>query len=160
MTQNDFLNFDELQSAVVQRKPSDPNVRFKDARRFMFRLEYREGYFMTTSYRDNAPATAIRLMKGRANYSARLFNLENVPLRQKYDAPVPLKKSKVKDLQALLAYIPPSNSAYLTGITTQQLQLPLQSAHSAATSRAQNNNTMDPDDLDNDLIAYMKMMND
>lgn len=120
MRQPEFLNFSILQKEVTIRRPSKP-YSFLEARHFVLGLAFREGYQLGMDY--EAPLGIVRLQKGTANYRASLFNLRNVVLPPKYEAPIQLKPGKVQHLQDLLAYIPPIGNQYVKFIIDQQQAL-------------------------------------
>ena len=92
MKREDFVNFDELRKYVVQRKPHDHSVRFKDARKFVVvRLNYREGYFISMDYSDSAVLHSVRLMPGKTACAPSRFNLSSIRLEPKYDPPLALQ---------------------------------------------------------------------
>ena len=71
MKQSDFLNFDELQKFVVNRKCKD--VKFMDARKLIFDHEYREGYVIQTEYQANSIDTLD--YKKEENLSVPVFSI-------------------------------------------------------------------------------------
>ena len=150
--QDEFLDITALKKYTVQRKARAP-FQFSKARRFEFKLHFREGYFMAMGYGMQSPLGTVRLMPGRSKYRPSTFNLNQVPLQPKYDSPVMLKSHKVKDLVTLLNYVPPANSQYLQQVVeTQQLFLAQEQKQkhrkqSAAREESESESEEEPDDI-------------
>lgn len=118
MKQPDFLNFDELQKFVVNRKCKD--VKFMDARKLIFDHEYQEGYVIQTEYQANSiNKHHIRLQKGRKPFSSSIFNLANQLLVPKYCDILPITQEKKKDINELIELMPSFAKSYYKSILYQ-----------------------------------------
>ncbi|KAK3858615.1 hypothetical protein Pcinc_035203 [Petrolisthes cinctipes] len=79
MTQDDFFSFGTLSKYITKRKA--PGSTFKHSHKIFLRLEFREGYLLKSDYEaDNENVTNVRLQKGRAAWSRKLFDLFAPPL--------------------------------------------------------------------------------
>ena len=98
MTQQDFYDFEQLKRRCTIRKPRDD--KFSEACFYKVSKNYRVGYEFACNYLQLALGcgTRIRWAKGTGPRADAAMIL-NVPLVQKYDAALPLKEAKLKDLQ-------------------------------------------------------------
>ncbi|KAG0729046.1 hypothetical protein GWK47_003587 [Chionoecetes opilio] len=78
----DFLDVEVLQKSITHRKPKPP-YSFQNARSFKLLSKFCEGYFICRDYTGQALGS-VRLMKGQARYTRRMFDLSAVQLPQKY----------------------------------------------------------------------------
>ena len=121
MQQEDFLSFEILQKFITKRTSKTTAVH--NARVIIYDISYMEGIILKESYdlEDTEDEHPVRLMKGRAAYSRKAFNLSDVSLSARYNGPIPLKKEKVQDLKDLLPYIAPmEKQAYLRSVIDGQ----------------------------------------
>ncbi|KAK3893680.1 hypothetical protein Pcinc_002508 [Petrolisthes cinctipes] len=144
MRQQDFLNIDVLKRYIVNRKPKSESVSFIEARVFVFDDAYKEGYFIRMDYSD-APLNPVRLMPGKKAFSQKVFNLADVQLSQKYNAPIALNEAKIVSLKRLLAYIDTTKYPYIKDILSHQERLP------QANLTPSQSNELDADD---ELLDY------
>ncbi|KAK3890068.1 hypothetical protein Pcinc_005983 [Petrolisthes cinctipes] len=115
MTQDDFFSFDTLSKYITKRKA--PGSTFKDSRKIFLRLAFLEGYLLKSDYEaDDENVTKVRLQKGRAAWSRKVFDLSAPPLPKHYSRPIALKKEKVCDLQYLLALMPANKQPFYNNI--------------------------------------------
>lgn len=78
---------------------------FKDARKFVFRSNYREGYILSMDYNGSAVLHSVRLIPGKSGYARSKFNLSSVQLEPKYHHPIALQQSKTNDLKSLCTFM-------------------------------------------------------
>ena len=149
MKREDFLNYDDLKTYVVQRKPRDTSVKFKDARRLAFNFRYREGYFVGLHYPEESVVHPVRLMPGRANYAPSKFNLGHVQLEQKYATPLQLSAEKMKDLESLTTFMTSSQAAYLKEVLAEQENF-FHGEEAPSPARS----VEEEEEIDNDLLDY------
>ncbi|XP_063876931.1 uncharacterized protein LOC135109482 [Scylla paramamosain] len=117
----DFLDFEVLQKSITHRKPKPP-YSFQDTRSFQLLSTFCEGYFICRDYSGQAMGS-VRLMKGQARYTRRMFDLSAVQLPQKYPTIRRLQPGKLQHLQQLLEFIPNVNQPYLQFIIRKQQEL-------------------------------------
>ncbi|KAG0729050.1 hypothetical protein GWK47_031183 [Chionoecetes opilio] len=81
--------------------------------KILLRLAFREGYLLKSDYEaDSENITEVRLQKGLAAWSRKVFDL-SVPRLPRHDSrPLALKKEKVRDLQYLLDLMPVNKQTY------------------------------------------------
>ncbi|XP_064085627.1 uncharacterized protein LOC135200853 [Macrobrachium nipponense] len=121
MTQNDFLNFELLQSRITNRTSKTTSL--QDARVIVYDCRYGEGYAIKNNYdvADTSDNHQVRLMKGRGKYSQMAFDLSEVTLPPRYTTPIPLSKEKLQDIKDLVLYVTPLESAqYFRDIIDKQ----------------------------------------
>ena len=108
MTQQDFYDFEQLKRRCTIRKPASD--KFSDACYYKVSKAYRTGYELGCSYMQLSlgAGTKVRWAKGTGERADQAMNL-NVPLVQKYLAPLPLKQAKLKDLQSYVKDLVPAN---------------------------------------------------
>lgn len=113
MKQEDFLDFSVMEHYITKRKA--PGSTFKDARKIMLRLEFREGYLLKSDYEPaGTNVTEVVLQKGRLTkgerqgsiWSREKFDLSAVPLPPKYTQPLLLRDGKVEDIAFLMKLLP------------------------------------------------------
>ncbi|KAG0715115.1 hypothetical protein GWK47_012695 [Chionoecetes opilio] len=81
--------------------------------KIFLRLAFREGYLLKSDYKaDSENITEVRLQKGRAAWSSKVFDLSALRLPKHYSRPLALKKEKVRDLQYLLDLMPVNKQTY------------------------------------------------
>ncbi|KAG0711535.1 hypothetical protein GWK47_020436 [Chionoecetes opilio] len=117
----DFLDVEVLQKSITHRKPKPP-YSFQNARSFKLLSKFCEGYFICRDYTGQALGS-VRLMKGQARYTRRMFDLSAVQLPQKYPKIRRLQPGKMQHLQQLLDFIPNVNQPYLQFIIRKQQEL-------------------------------------
>ena len=141
MTQENFLDYGSLLQHVTKRK--SPGSTFRDCRKLLLRLAYRQGYLLKSDYEaDDNNITEVRLQKGRAAWSRKLFDLSAQPLPKQYTGPLVLRPEKVRDLQFLLALMPQNAHPFYWSIIDTQ-----------AGDGISTQNEDNPDDLD-ELLEY------
>ncbi|KAG0718381.1 hypothetical protein GWK47_052487 [Chionoecetes opilio] len=80
-------------------------------------LTFREGYLLKSDYEaDSENITEVRLQKGRAAWSRKVFDLSVPRLPKQYSRPLALKKEKVRDLQYLLDLMPVNKQTFYNNI--------------------------------------------
>ncbi len=115
MTQDDFLDFGSLLKHVTKRKA--PGSTFKECKKILLRLAYREGYCLKSDYACNdANITQVRLQKSKAARSRRLFDLSTPTLPKVYSRALSLTPEKVRDLKYLLALMPNASHPFYQAI--------------------------------------------
>ncbi|KAG0728952.1 hypothetical protein GWK47_031367 [Chionoecetes opilio] len=66
--------------------------------KILLRLAFREGYLLKSDFEtDSENITEVRLQKGRAAWSRKVFDLSVLRLPKHYSRPLALKKEKVRD---------------------------------------------------------------
>ncbi|KAG0710913.1 hypothetical protein GWK47_021794 [Chionoecetes opilio] len=81
--------------------------------KILMRLAFREGYLRKSDYEsDSDNITEVRLQKGRAACSRKVFDLSAPRLPKHYSRPLALKKEKVRDLHYLLDLMPVNKQTY------------------------------------------------
>ena len=125
-----------MQNFITKRTSKTTNL--LNARVIIFDINYKDGFILKESYdlEDTEDEHRVRLMKGRAAYSSKAFNLSEPVLNARYNAPIPLTKEKLQDLKDLLPYIAPlEKQSYLrsviSGQTHSATNLPAEDAHDA-----------------------------
>ncbi|KAK8372116.1 hypothetical protein O3P69_016266, partial [Scylla paramamosain] len=113
--------YDLKGKSITHRKPKPP-YSFQDARSFQLLSTFCEGYFICRDYSGQAMGS-VRLMKGQARYTRRMFDLSAVQLPQKYPTIRRLQPGKLQHLQQLLEFIPNVNQPYLQFIIRKQQEL-------------------------------------
>ncbi|KAG0701665.1 hypothetical protein GWK47_025262 [Chionoecetes opilio] len=79
----------------------------------LLRLAFREGYLLKSDNEaDSENTTEVRLQKGLAAWSCKVFDLSVPRLPKHYSRPLALKKEKVRDLQYLLDLMPVNKQTY------------------------------------------------
>ncbi|KAG0710731.1 hypothetical protein GWK47_022216 [Chionoecetes opilio] len=108
--------------------------------KILLRLAFREGYLLNSDYEADSESiiTEVRLQKGRAAWSRKVFDLSAPRLPKHYSRPLALKKEKVHDLQYLLDLMPVNKQTFYNNIID---------AHTVGLAEE------DPDDLD-ELLEY------
>ncbi|KAG0721033.1 hypothetical protein GWK47_047269 [Chionoecetes opilio] len=85
--------------------------------KILLRLAFRECYLLKSDYEaDSENITKVRLQKGRAAWSHKVFDLPAPRLPKHYSRPLPLKKEKVRDLQYLLDLMPVNKQTFYNNI--------------------------------------------
>ena len=115
MNQNDFYDFEDLKTRCTIRKPK--NLNFSEGVYYHITKDF-SGYRMAVNYgvgqRQLGLGEKVNWAKGRQQANSLRndpnFNL-NVPLKQKYNAPLALKKKKLDDLKSFVPELVPV-SAY------------------------------------------------
>ncbi|KAG0726080.1 Retrovirus-related Pol polyprotein from type-1 retrotransposable element R2 [Chionoecetes opilio] len=80
-------------------------------------LAFREGYLLKLDYEaDSENITEVRLQKGRAAWSRKVFDLSALRLPKHYSRPLALTKEKVCDLQYLLDLMPVNKQTFYNNI--------------------------------------------
>ncbi|KAK8377625.1 hypothetical protein O3P69_013934 [Scylla paramamosain] len=116
------VNIYDLKGSLLRTgSPSRP-YSFQDARSFQLLSTFCEGYFICRDYSGQAMGS-VRLMKGQARYTRRMFDLSAVQLPQKYPTIRRLQPGKLQHLQQLLEFIPNVNQPYLQFIIRKQQEL-------------------------------------
>ena len=107
MSQQDFFDFERLKERCTIRKPSDE--KFSKACFYKVSKNYRIGYELAGNYLQlYSPCTRVRWATGigkRADENMKL----NVPLHQKYLAPLALTTNKINDLKTYVKDLVPRN---------------------------------------------------
>ena len=116
----EFLDVGELIKFVTNHKSQSP-YSFSQARRFVFRLNFREGYLLGEGY--TTPLGTVRLMPGRGAYRPSKFKLSDDVMPQRYLNPIQLKKPKIMDVEDLIAYIPAMHGTYFRAVLDEQYAL-------------------------------------
>lgn len=119
--QKDIFELEALQSHITNCKSKTASL--QSARVIVYDASFAEGFALKVSYNvnDTADEHRVRLMKGRAKYSSKVFDLSAVPLTRKYHSPIPLAPKKTKDLRDLIPYIAPlAAQAYLRSVVDSQ----------------------------------------
>ncbi|KAG0716245.1 Solute carrier family 35 member F5 [Chionoecetes opilio] len=112
--------------------------------KILLRLAFREGYLLKSDYEaDSENITEVRLQKGRAAWSRKVFDLSAPRLPKHYSRPLALKKEKVRDLQYLLDLMPVNKQTFYNTIID---------AHTVGLTEDVPPDE-DPDDLD-ELLEY------
>ncbi|KAG0713993.1 hypothetical protein GWK47_014971 [Chionoecetes opilio] len=107
-------------------------------------LAFREGYLLKSDYEaDSENITEVRLQKGRAAWSRKVFDLSAPRLPKHYSRPLALKKEIVRDLQYLLDLMPVNKETFYNYIID---------AHTVGLTEDVPPDE-DPDDLD-ELLEY------
>ena len=111
MTQADFYDFEQLKARCTIRKPK--RIKFSEACYYKIKKDF-NGYELAANYgvgeRQLALGEKVCWTKGVQRSDRTLnasFNL-NVPLKQKYNAPLPLKQAKLLDLKSYVPDLVPS----------------------------------------------------
>lgn len=121
MTQAMFLDFSVMKDHITERQA--PGSTFKDARKLLIHLNYREGYAIKSDYtNDDNNITQVRLMKRRGAWSREKFNLSTVPLPPLYDTPINLSVEKLIDLKSLLCLMPDDKKAFYQGLQASTVE--------------------------------------
>ncbi|KAK3885017.1 hypothetical protein Pcinc_010672 [Petrolisthes cinctipes] len=120
MKQAMFLNVGVLQNHITKRQA--PGRTFKDARKLLFRLNYKEGFIIKSDYASDNIYTELRLMKGRASYSRDRFNLSVFHLPPLYNNPIPLTEENVRDLQSLFTLLPSDKRTFYQSIQAGRVE--------------------------------------
>ncbi|KAG0716978.1 hypothetical protein GWK47_008392 [Chionoecetes opilio] len=82
------------------------------------RLAFREGCLLKSDYEaDGERITEVRLQKGQAAGSRKVFDLSAPRLPKHHSRPLALKKEKVPDLQYLLDLMPVNKQTFHNNIT-------------------------------------------
>ena len=111
MTQAMFLDIGVMKGHITRRQA--PGSTFKDARKLLINVRYREGYAIKSDYtNDESNITKVRLMKGKGAWSRDKFDLSTVPLPPLYDAPINLTEEKLSDLRSLLCLMPDDKKVF------------------------------------------------
>ncbi|KAG0711579.1 hypothetical protein GWK47_020361 [Chionoecetes opilio] len=85
--------------------------------KILLRLAFREGYLLKSDYEaDSENITEVRMQKGRAAWSRKVFDLSAPRLPKHYSRPLALKKEKVRDLQYLLDLMPVNKQTFYNNI--------------------------------------------
>ncbi|KAG0729609.1 hypothetical protein GWK47_000307 [Chionoecetes opilio] len=112
--------------------------------KFLLRLAFREGYLLKSDYEaDSENITEVRLQKGRAAWSRKVFDLSAPRLPKHYSRSLAFKKNKVCDLQYLLDLMPVNKQTFYNYIID---------AHTVGLTEDVPPDE-DPDDLD-ELLEY------
>ncbi|KAG0718683.1 hypothetical protein GWK47_051967 [Chionoecetes opilio] len=112
--------------------------------KILLRLAFREGYLLKPDYEaDSENITEVRLQKGRAAWSRKVFDLSAPRLLKHYSRPLAFKKEKVHDLQYLLDLMPVNKQTFYNNIID---------AHTVGLTEDVSPDE-DPDDLD-ELLEY------
>ncbi|KAG0726611.1 hypothetical protein GWK47_036172 [Chionoecetes opilio] len=112
--------------------------------KILLRLAFREGCLLKSDYEaDSENITEVRLQKGRAAWSRKVFDLSVPRLPKHYSCPLALKKKKVCDLQYLLNLMPVNKQTFYNNIID---------AHTVGLTEDVPPDE-DPDDLD-ELLEY------
>ncbi|KAG0721635.1 hypothetical protein GWK47_046079 [Chionoecetes opilio] len=107
-------------------------------------LAFREGYLLKSDYKaDSENITEVRLQKGRAAWSRKVFDLSVPCLPKHYSCPLALKKEKVRNLQYLLDLMPVNKQTFYNNIIDAHTVGPTEDVPPDE----------DPDDLD-ELLEY------
>ncbi|KAG0714678.1 hypothetical protein GWK47_013635 [Chionoecetes opilio] len=112
--------------------------------KILLRLAFREGYLLKSDYEtDSENINEVRLQKGRAAWSRKVFDLSAPRLPKHYSRPLALKKEKVRNLQYLLDLMPVNKQTFYNYIID---------AHTVGLTEDVPPDE-DPDDLD-ELLEY------
>ncbi|KAG0726531.1 hypothetical protein GWK47_036339 [Chionoecetes opilio] len=112
--------------------------------KILLRLAFCECYLLKSDYKvDSENITEVRLQKGRAAWSRKVFDLSAPRLPKHYSRPLALKKKKVRDLQYLLDLMPVNKQTFYNNIID---------AHTVGLTEDVPPDE-DPDDLD-ELLEY------
>ena len=105
MEQSNFFYYVALSKYITQRKPIGTS--FRDCRKILIRVGYREGYYIKSDYEfDNNNTAPVCLMKRNQPWSRRLFDLAAQEFPLKYGKPIVLRPEKIADLKSLLVLMP------------------------------------------------------
>ncbi|KAG0714266.1 hypothetical protein GWK47_014468 [Chionoecetes opilio] len=112
--------------------------------KILLRLAFREGCLLKSDYEaDSENITEVRLQKGRAAWSRKVFDLSAPRLPKHYSRPLALKKEKLHDLQYLLDLMPVNKQTFYNNIID---------AHTVGLTKGVPPDE-DPNDLD-ELLEY------
>ena len=117
MQRSQFLDVEQLVKKITKRKSE--GVLFKDARAYILDESYKEGIGIRKSYHITEPYK-VKLQKGRAAGYRPTFNLNTVPLSEKYPKPVKIAPAKLDDIRSLMNYIDPQYKPYFEAIIEGQ----------------------------------------
>ena len=107
MTQQDFYDFEKLKSRCTIRKPP-AHLKFSEACYYKVSKDHRIGYELARNYMQLGRGTKVRWAAG-IGHRANQAMLLNVPLDQKYLAPLSLPEKKLEDLQSYVKGLVPDN---------------------------------------------------
>ncbi|KAK4293778.1 hypothetical protein Pmani_006725 [Petrolisthes manimaculis] len=89
MTQGDFFSFDTHTHTKFITKCKAPGSTIKDTHKMLLWLSFCEDYLLKSDYEtDNKNVHKVRLQKGQAAWTSKLFDLSSFPLPKHYTTAV------------------------------------------------------------------------